>query len=81
MSNLNINQRFGKAVRKRRREMDLSQEDLAERAELHRTYVSTLERGLVNPTLETIEKVAAALEISISDLLTNYGVERGGNND
>lgn len=61
--------------------MDLSQEDLAERAELHRTYVSTLERGLVNPTLETIEKVAAALEISISDLLTNYGVERGGNND
>ncbi|MBC1239997.1 helix-turn-helix domain-containing protein [Nostoc sp. 2RC] len=78
MSNLNINQRFGKAVRKRRREMDLSQEDLAERAELHRTYVSTLERGLVNPTLETIEKVAAALEISISDLLTNYGVERGG---
>ncbi|MHC5828083.1 MAG: helix-turn-helix domain-containing protein, partial [Nostoc sp.] len=55
---LSIKQRFGKAVRRRRRELDLSQEQLAERAELHRTYISNLERGELNPSLETMEKLA-----------------------
>ncbi|NJN13461.1 MAG: helix-turn-helix domain-containing protein [Richelia sp. RM1_1_1] len=40
-----MKKRFGKAIRRRRRELDLSQEDLAERAELHRTYISSIERG------------------------------------
>lgn len=60
--------------------MDLSQEELGDKAEppLHRTYISNLERGRINPTLETIETIAAALDISISDLITKYGVERRG---
>ncbi len=70
-----INQRFGKAIRRRRRELDFSQEELAERAELHRTYISDIERGERNPSLENIEKLAKALNISIARLFTNYGVQ------
>jgi len=74
-SELDINQRFGKVIRRRRREMDLSQEDLAERAQLHRTYISSIERGQRNPSLENIEKLAKALNISISALFAEYGIE------
>ena len=70
-----INQRFEKAIRRRRRELDFSQEELAERAELHRTYISDIERGERNPSLENIEKLAKALGISIARLFTDYGVE------
>ncbi|HEY9626472.1 MAG TPA: helix-turn-helix transcriptional regulator [Coleofasciculaceae cyanobacterium] len=71
-----IKYRFGKAIRRRRRELDLSQEKLGELAELHPTYISGIERGDRNPTLENIEKLAKALKISIADLLLNYGVEK-----
>jgi transcriptional regulator with XRE-family HTH domain len=70
-----INRRFGKAIRRRRRELDFSQEELAERAELHRTYISDIERGERNPSLENIEKLAKALNISIARLFTDYGIE------
>ncbi len=70
-----IKQRFGKAVRRRRRELDLSQEDLAERAELHRTYISNVERGELNPSLETMEKLVKALGITFSALFADYGIE------
>lgn len=72
---IDINYRFGKAVRRRRRELDLSQEELAERAELHRTYISSIERGRMNPSLENVEKLTKALDISISSLFANYGIE------
>jgi transcriptional regulator with XRE-family HTH domain len=72
---LSIKQRFGKAIRRRRRELDLSQEELAERAELHRTYISNIERGELNPSLETMEKLVKALDISVSALFANYGIE------
>ena len=74
-SQSDVKQRFGKAIRRRRRELDLSQEELAERAELHRTYVSDIERGDRNPSLENIEKLAKALNIKVSDLFISYGVE------
>ena len=74
-SNLDIKQRFGLAIRRRRRELDLSQEALAEAASLHRTYISSIERGERNTSLENIEKLAKALSISISALFVNYGVE------
>jgi len=70
-----IKKRFGKAIRRRRRELDLSQEKLAEIAEIHRTYISSIERGERNPSLENIEKLAKALDISIADLFANYGIE------
>ena len=74
-SELDIKKRFGKAIRRRRRELDISQEVLAERTELHRTYISNIERGRQNPSLENIEKLAKALNISISALFAKYGVE------
>jgi transcriptional regulator with XRE-family HTH domain len=55
--------------------MGISQEALAERAGLHRTYVADIERGARNLALENIEKLAVALEISISDLFAKYGVD------
>ncbi len=72
---LDIKQRFGKAIRQRRRELDLSQEELAEHANLHRTYISSIERGQRNPSLENIENLAKALGISISALFANYVIE------
>ncbi|MBD2436587.1 helix-turn-helix transcriptional regulator [Nostoc sp. FACHB-110] len=71
---LDIKQRFGKAVRRRKRELDLSQEQLAERAGLHRPNISNLERGELNPSLETIEKLANAMNISIPKLFINYKI-------
>ncbi|MEA5577913.1 helix-turn-helix transcriptional regulator [Anabaena sp. UHCC 0451] len=65
---------FGRAVRKRRRELDLSQEELAEKAELHRTYISSIELGKCNVSLENIEKLAKALNISIPDLFANCSI-------
>lgn len=66
---------FGRAVRKRRRELDLSQEVLAERAGLHRNYISDIERGDRNPSLENIQKLAKALDLKVSTLFINYGVD------
>jgi transcriptional regulator with XRE-family HTH domain len=48
---------------------------LANRCGLHRTYIGDVERGGRNISLENIEKLAAALEISISELFAGYGIE------
>ena len=68
--------RFGQAVRKRRMELDLSQEGLAERADLHRTYVADIERGVRNLSLKNIEKLARALDVSIADLFASLPPDR-----
>jgi len=57
------------AVRLRRNELGISQEEFAEQAGLHRTYVSDLERGKRNVSLENLEKLAQALSLSITDLM------------
>lgn len=74
-----ITARFGASVRKQRFRLGLSQEELAERADLHRTYIAGIERGGRNITLKSIDKLAKALEVSISDLLppTNGTAESG----
>src|SRR5262249_40380241 len=61
-------ERFGDAGRARREELRMSQEQLAEKAKLHRTYVSDIERGVRNPSLVAIEAVAAGLSTPISEL-------------
>lgn len=66
---------FGRAVKRRRRELGISQEELASRADLHRTYVGDIERGVRNPSLVNIHKLAIALQTTISELLTYYAVE------
>lgn len=60
---------FGKAVRLRRHELELSQEELGARCGLDRTYISGIERGERNPTIQTIWKVADGLQSVPSRLL------------
>jgi transcriptional regulator with XRE-family HTH domain len=59
--------KFGNKVRERRTALGLSQEELANRAGVHRTYIGMIERAEKNITLENIEKIAKALKISIAD--------------
>lgn len=67
---------FGRGVARLRRRLGLSQEELGFRAEVHRTYISQLERGLKSPTLIVILKVSRALKVSAAKLVG--AVERGG---
>jgi transcriptional regulator with XRE-family HTH domain len=63
-----IRERFGFAVKSRREELDLTQEELAAQVGIHRTYLSDVERGSRNLCLLNIEKLAAALELTLSEL-------------
>lgn len=60
---------FAQNVRRIRVELGLSQEELAERAGVHRTYVGMLERGEKNVTIYNIERIANALKVAPSQLL------------
>jgi transcriptional regulator with XRE-family HTH domain len=60
--------RFGKALRKRRHKLGVSQEEFADLCGLDRTYVGGIERGERNLALVNIEKLARALKVSLSDL-------------
>ena len=64
-----ILERFGKRVREIRLSKNFSQEELADRAGLHRTYIGMIERAEKNITLRNIEKIANALNIEIKELL------------
>lgn len=59
---------FGKRVRKLRKEKGLSQEQLAFKADLHRTYIGMIERAEKNITLVNIEKISKAFEVDIKEL-------------
>lgn len=67
-SKQNILIKFGERVREIRKEKSLSQEELAHKADLHRTYIGMIERAEKNITLINIEKIAIALEVRINDL-------------
>ncbi len=73
----NVRLNLGLAVRSERLRRGLSQEELAERAGLDRTYISGLERGTRNPALTTQHKVADALGIALADLLALAGSQEG----
>ena len=60
--------RFGGNVRKRRETLDITQESLAEKAELDQTYISGIENGDRNPTILSSLRIAKALKTSISEL-------------
>ena len=66
---MDIRQRLGANVRKLRNAKGWSQEDYADRAGIHRTYVSDIERGARNPTATVIEKLAKPLGVAPGRLL------------
>ena len=63
-----ILQKFGQKIRSERTKQNLSQEELATKAGVHRTYIGMIERAEKNITLLNIEKISKALGISISKL-------------
>lgn len=60
---------LGGAIAKRRTELAMSQEDLAQKAEVHRTYVSDIERGVRNVSVLTLQRISDALDIPLGALL------------
>jgi CheY-like chemotaxis protein len=68
MATIDLKALLGMAIKTERCVLGISQEELAERAGLHRTYVSDLERGARNPSIASIEKLAQALQLSVSTL-------------
>ena len=70
---MDVRRRFGLNVQRLRRAKDWSQEELADRAGLHRTYVSGVERGIRNPTITVVEKLARTLETTVGELLDAGG--------
>jgi len=73
MATINLKTLLGMAIKTQRASLGISQEELAHRAGLHRTYVSDLERGARNPSIESIEKLAGALQVSVSNLFEGAG--------
>lgn len=78
MTRADVKKLFGSSVRNWRGRLGISQEELAERAGLHHTYVCDVERGARNVSLLSIERLARALQISASTLLSQLN---GGSSD
>ena len=70
---------IGQRIRNYRTQKGLSQEKLAELAGCHPTYIGQLERGEINATLESVEKIASAMDISLSELFDKLGKSGGDN--
>ena len=66
---MDITEQFGKKVRYFRKIRNLSQAQLAELSELHRTYIGSVERGERNITLLNASKIAKALSVSLAELV------------
>ncbi|GLI99071.1 helix-turn-helix domain-containing protein [Sphingobium sp. BS19] len=66
---MDIRRRLAANLRRLRQERQLSQEQFAFDAAIHRTYVSDLERGARNPTIEVVDKLATFLGVKVGDLL------------
>lgn len=66
--NTKILKNFGETVRRKRKLAEISQEELAEKLGIHRTYMSFIERGLRNPSLLMIFKISRALKIKLPEL-------------
>ena len=66
---MDVRQRLAANLRRLRNEKGWSQEEFADRAGIHRTYVSDLERGARNPTIEVIERLAKPFNVRVGSLL------------
>ena len=65
---MDIRRRVGRNIKTVREAKGWSQEELAHQAQLHRTYVSGVERGVRNPTLTVLERFALALKVTVGSL-------------
>lgn len=65
-------QRIAENIQRIRKERGLSQEQLAELADFHRTYVSQLERRVTNISIDGLERLALALEVDVVELLSTH---------
>lgn len=72
MAPRSVKSRFGSALRRLRDERGYSQEELAERAGLHRNYIGGIERGERNVALENIVRLAKALSVSPKELFADF---------
>ena len=79
-SDSDINQIFGNVLKTYRSKLGISQEELAFRADVDRTFVSRLERGVRQPTITTLIGLATALDVSAADLVrdTETAYRRNG---
>lgn len=67
---MDVRRKLGARVQRLRQAQGLSQEELADRADLHRTYISGVERGVRNPTVTVLEKLALGLQTSLPELVS-----------
>lgn len=65
----NILEKFGEKLQRVRKEQGISQEQLADKLAMHRTYIGMIERGERNPTIRTLYKIAKTLKVDSSKLL------------
>ena len=64
-----ISKQFGQRARTIRLKQELSQGDVAKRMNVHRSYISSIERGVRNPSLKVIQRIAKALEVPMEKLI------------
>ena len=69
MTKIDIRKKFGRRLKKIRKELKLSQDELAKKSGLHRTYIGSIERGYQNISLENVYKLAKALKMNLKDLV------------
>ena len=67
--NTELTERFPDVLKELRLQKGISQEELADRARLHPTYISQIERGLKSPSLRSLGQIADALEVTLSSLI------------
>jgi XRE family transcriptional regulator, regulator of sulfur utilization len=75
---IRLNRNFGLTVRELREGLSWSQEQLAEKAKLNRSFIGEIERGIASPSLKTITKLAVALQTIPSSLIARCEGKTGG---
>ena len=68
MPRMSIQSRISRNIQRIRREKDLSQEEVAHRADIHQTYLSGVETGKRNPSILVVERIAKALGVDVSEI-------------
>ena len=68
MPRMSIQSRVSRNIQRIRRQKDLSQEEVAHRADIHQTYLSGVETGKRNPSILVVERIAKALGVDVSEI-------------